>query len=211
MGNRTVNVTTRVELPVKRRLDRVCKKYGFASSYDMFRAALLAFLQAADPEGEGDGGNEDGAVYALADAFGRFDEMHGAAFGSRRPVKTLREVYAVFGVRGRKRPELRRITPHSGGGYDIESGDAALLRIVALADPTLSRDLLRLARKRGGGKCLGELRRVAAVCVDEMHRQDDGEELAAEFGKLADHEAPAYGERTRRVKARGVDDVEGGR
>ena len=189
----------------------MCKKYGFTSSYDMVRAALMAFLQAADPEGTEEGGTADGAAYALAEAFGRFDGMRSAAFGQRQPEKTLREVYVVFGVRGKKRPELRRITAHAGGGYDTVGGDEALLRIVELADPVLSCELRRLARKRGRWKCLGELRRVVAACVDEMHRQDDCEEMAAEFGKLADHEAPAYGERTRRVKVRGVDDMEGGR
>lgn len=201
---RTVNVTAKVSLETKRRLERIRDRYGFRSIYEIVQYLLSAFLRQADAEGEDLASQTDARTASLWEAARLFEGFENrrsrlvTTAPSPPPERRLREVVALFDVAGRRRHEVRRLTAREDGGFtcrtDAASALAALLRHLSPSAWNSLDTLARLAGTEPLRAMEAALRHAAAEAAEAAATRD----VQAEFRAMEQAEAPRYGERTRR-------------
>lgn len=206
MASKMVNLAVKVPQAAKERLDRVRERCGFASVYDILQTIVFAFLRAADPDGEAAPLTEaDERLTAFMRVFEEFPEL-------RRPGRhpgasmALRCAVGIYDVAGRRRREARTVRIGEDGGHRCVVGTPeAVSRVLRELVPQLWAASMELGALLHLDPLMAMMRAVRETLDYEREAANDtdmGEVLAA----LSDAGAPEYGERTRRVKKRSVND-----
>ena len=202
---RTVNVTAKVSLETKRRLERIRDRYGFRSIYEIVQYLLSAFLRQADAEGEDLASQTDARTASLWEAARLFEGFENrrsrlvTTAPSPPPERRLREVVALFDVAGRRRHEVRRLTAREDGGFtcrtDAASALAALLRHLSPSAWNSLDTLARLAGTEPLRAMEAALRHAAAEAAEAAATRD----VQAEFRAM--EQAEMYGHSLQREVA----------
>ena len=208
MATKMVNLAVKVPQVAKERLERVRERCGFASVYDVLQTIVYAFLRAADPAGEAAPLTEaDERLAAFMRSFEGFSDARRPG-RSRDAAMALRCVVGIYDVAGRRRREARTLRVGEDGGHrSVVGTPEAVTRVLRELVPQLWAASVELGTLLHLDPLMATMRAVRETLDYEREAANDmdmGEELA----ELSDAGAPAYGERTRRVKHKSVNDEE---